>query len=175
MEGVERYKVRLLSHNTEWENEFQQVKEELLTCWDKNIIDVQHVGSTSIKSICAKPILDIAVKLKSIKDMNADRLAHYGYSYCGPQNKNPHYHLFVLRGNNQISLRHIHCYDKSEGEYDLLVGFRDYLNTHLDIALQYDNLKRELAKKYPDDRVAYTQGKEDFILSVYEKVLNMEE
>lgn len=170
MEGVERYKVRLMPHNPEWTDEYKKVKDELLELWNSNILDIQHIGSTAIKSICAKPILDVAVKLNSIKDMDIEVLQKYGYSYCGVQHDNYNYHLFVLRGDNQISLRHIHCYDKSENEFEMLVGFRDYLNSHYDKALQYEHIKKELALKYPDDRIAYTAGKENFIRSIYEKL-----
>ena len=108
MEGVERHKVKLLPHNSEWEKEFIRVKEQLIKCWGDNIIDVQHVGSTAIKSICAKPILDVAVQLKSIEEMNVKALTALGYEYCGAQNENKTYHYFVLRGENQKSLQHIH-------------------------------------------------------------------
>ncbi len=170
MEGVERYKVRLLPHNVEWKQEFLRTQNELEEVWSENIIDIQHVGSTAITTIYAKPILDIAVKLKSISDMNIEALRQRGYSYRGPQNGNTKYHLFVLRGDSQISLRHIHCYDKEEKEFNMLVGFRDYLNTHSDEAEKYEQLKLEFAKRYPDDRSAYTNGKEEFIESIYSKI-----
>lgn len=170
MEGVERYKVKLIPHNQKWEEEFLTVREEIKRQWNSNILDVQHVGSTAVQSICAKPILDVAVRLKSIKNMDIERLEKLGYSYCGPQHGNINYHLFVLRGKNEISLRHIHCYDKGESEFDLLVGFRDYLNIHIDEAKRYEKLKKELAEKYLDDRIAYTNGKEDFIQSIYNKL-----
>lgn len=170
MEGVERYKVKLLPYNVKWKQEFFRTKNDLEEIWSDNIIDIQHVGSTSIKAICAKPILDIAVKLKSILNMDVEALKQQGYSYCGPQHGNANHHLFVLRGDNQISLRHIHCYDKEEKGFNQLVGFRDYLNTHSDEAEKYSKLKLELAKMYPDDRIAYTNGKEEFIKSVYSKL-----
>lgn len=78
MEGVERYKVRLMPHNPEWVNEYEKVKDELLKLWKDNILNIQHVGSTAIKLICAKPILDVAVKLNSIKDMDIEVLQKYG-------------------------------------------------------------------------------------------------
>lgn len=170
MEGVERNKVRLLPHNKEWETEFLQTKEQLEKLWSANIIDIQHIGSTSIKAICAKPILDVAIKLKSINDMNIEILVKHGYDYCGAQHGNKNYHLFVLRGMKQISLKHIHCYDKEEKEFDLLVGFRDYLNMNTDEALKYERIKKKLAEKYSDDRIAYTNGKEEFIKSIYERI-----
>lgn len=170
MEGVERYKVKLLPHNAAWDKEYEEVKEELIKCWGSHIIDVQHVGSTAIKSICAKPILDVAVCLDSIKEIDAKALIDLGYEYFGAQNEAGTRHYFVLRGENEISLRHIHCYDKSDEEYGLLVGFRDYLNSHLETALQYQELKMRLAEQNPEDRRSYTKAKETFILSVFDKI-----
>ena len=167
MEGVERYKVKLLPHNKEWRNEFLQVKNEIEAIWSNNILDIQHVGSTAIHNICAKPILDIAVRLKSIKEMDIDSMKGLGYDYCGPQHGSDTYHLYVLRGVNQVSLRHIHCYDSLDNEYFQLVGFRDYLNSHSDVAQKYAELKDILAAEYPDNRVAYTKGKHDFIQNIY--------
>ncbi len=170
MEGVERYKVRLLPHNPKWEEEFLVVKEEIEKCWAGNILDIRHVGSTAIKSICAKPILDVAVRLKSIGQLDVKALTDLGYEYCGARNESKTYHLFVLRGDKQLSLRHIHCYDNSEREFDLLVGFRNYLNEHLDAALKYQEIKARLAVQMPDDRFSYTKAKEEFIKSIYAKL-----
>ena len=135
--------------------------------WNDNILEIQHVGSTAIPNICAKPILDIAIKLKSIELMEVQQLEKLGYRYCGIQHGNANYHLFVLRNKHNISFRHLHCYAKEEKGFGLQVGFRDYLNNHIDIAVKYDNLKKELAEKYPEDRAAYTRGKERFIQSIY--------
>ncbi|ARP50820.1 GrpB family protein [Caproicibacterium sp. XB2] len=56
MEGVERYKVRLLPHNEKWGGEYHQVKSEIEAVWSDNIIDIQHIGSTAIHNIPTKPI-----------------------------------------------------------------------------------------------------------------------
>ena len=170
MEGVDRYGVRLLPHNPAWDEEFLEVAKEIKKCWGKNVLEVEHIGSTAIKLICAKPILDVAVKLKSIKKLNINAMVNLGYEYCGPRNEKGTRHLFVLRGENEISLRHIHCYDKSENEFNLIVKFRDYLNKHADEALQYQKLKIDLANKSPNDRAAYTNAKDEFIRSIYNKM-----
>ena len=167
MEGVERYKVRLLMHNKEWENEFIHVKSQIEAIWSNNILDIQHVGSTAINDICAKPILDVAVKLNSIKEMDVYPMEQLGYEYCGPQHGNDAYHLYVLRGENQVSLRHIHCYNVQDKEFAQLVGFRDYLNSNSDAAKEYSELKKALALQHSEDRAAYTKGKENFIQKVY--------
>lgn len=170
MQGVERYKVKLLPHSNEWDKEFLRTKEQIEKIWGSNVIDIQHVGSTSIKSICAKPILDVAVKLKSIENMDAEKMKMLGYDFCGAQNEQKTYYLFVLRGENEISLQHIHCYGSQDKEYFQLVAFRDYLNNHDDVVKQYEQLKIKLAQKYENNRKAYTAGKEAFIKSIYEKL-----
>lgn len=172
MEGVERYQVRLLPHNGKWADEYYQVKSQIEAVWGNNVIEIQHVGSTAIRRIPAKPILDIAVRLHSIRNMDVEALKRLGYDYCGPREGRDTYHLFVLRGENQISLRHIHCYDVSDKEFIQLVGFRDYLNSHSDAAKKYSELKEKLARLYPEDRIAYTKGKESFIESIY-AILNL--
>ncbi len=170
MEGVARSQVILLPHNSAWDTEFLAVKTQLQSCLQDNLLDIQHVGSTAIAAICAKPILDIAVKLQSIRAMDIDTLVSQGYDYRGSQFSNEHYHLFVLRNKHGLSLRHVHCYDKNEKEFDLLVGFRDYLNQHYEIAKEYESLKLKLLETCANDRNAYTTGKEAFIQSIYQKI-----
>lgn len=168
MEGVKRNQVCLMPHQRAWDEEFERVRKQILEIWGENALDIQHVGSTAIPSIWAKPILDVAVRLCSIDRMNKDKLEELGYDYRGPQHGKETYHLFVLRGAGELSLHHIHCYDKSDGEFFQLVGFRDYLCTHEEKAAEYEKLKRSLAAQYPLDRVAYTEGKKDFIQGIYE-------
>lgn len=167
MEGVERYKVRLLPHNDMWDKEFLDTKLQIQGIWKDNIVDIQHIGSTSIQAVWAKPILDIAVVLQSFSKMNIEALQLAGYDYCGLQKPENDRHLFVMRGENQISLRHIHCYEPNNKDFLQCVGFRDYLNNHPEEATEYSELKKKLAEQFPDDRFAYADGKMNFILSIY--------
>lgn len=170
MEGVKRNKVKLVGYNQEWEKEYEETKEMITSIWKDNIIDIQHVGSTAINNICAKPILDVGVRLKSLENMNISAMKKLGYDFCGARNNKKTYYLFVFRDENEISLKHIHCYDRNEEEYFKLVGFRDYLNANKDYAKQYAILKEKLAKKYSDNRAMYTAGKEEFIKMIYSKL-----
>lgn len=170
MQGVERYKVRLLPHCEEWKLEFEEAKEQLKEIFKDNVADIQHVGSTSINSIYAKPILDIAVVLKSFENMNIEGMKKAGYDYCGVQNEEKDRYLFVLRGEGQISLRHIHCYEPNNLDFYYVIHFRDFLNQHEEYAKEYSNLKRYLSEKYPDDRFAYAEEKEGFVRMIYQKI-----
>jgi len=171
MQGVERYKVRLLPFDDNWFAEFLEVKTQIEGIWTENVIDIQHIGSTSIRNIFAKPILDVAVVLKSFKTMDVDAMKRVGYDYCGPQNPENSRFLFVLRDEDEISLHHLHCYEPDDENYLFCTRFRDYLNNHPDDAKKYSELKRKLAEQYPDDRLAYTDGKDDFIQSIYAKII----
>ncbi len=162
MEGVERYEVRLLPHNNDWINEFEALKPVLATILGDNVLDIQHVGSTSIKNINAKPILDVAIKVISFSGLNIEGMKHHGYDYCGESGVSGR-QLFVLRKDGHVSLHHIHCYEADNIGFENQVCFRNHLNTHPNLAQQYNDLKHELAMKYPNDRYKYTDGKESFI------------
>lgn len=139
MQGVERYKVRVLAHCEEWKTELEDAKKQLIKVLGNNVVDVQHMESISINGIYAKPILDIAVALKSFTEMNAEEMKDAGDSYCGAQNDEKGRYLFVLRGQGQVSLRHIHCYEPNNLDFYYVINFRDYLNSHEEYAKEYSN------------------------------------
>ena len=170
MQGVERHKVRLLPHCEEWKEEFEEAQKQLKEILGDNVNDIQHIGSTSINGIYAKPILDIAIVLKSFEDMNIEGMKRAGYDYCGAQNNKNNRYLFVLRGEGEISLRHIHCYKSNNVDFYFVTRFRDFLNEHEEYAKEYSDLKISLAKQYPDDRITYTDKKESFVRMIYQKI-----
>jgi len=167
MEGVERYKVRLLRHNPAWAAEFYRIKSLLEGVWGDDLLAAEHVGSTAIPATPAKPVLDVAVMVRSLAALDREVLVRAGYDDCGWQNEPKTRLLFVLRGENQISLHHIHCYQEGDPEFYRQVGFRDYLNAHPESAQEYAALKERLAETHPDDRAAYTRGKAEFILRIH--------
>ncbi len=168
MQGVERYKVRLLPHDERWRSEFEETKIRLRVLWKENVVDIQHFGSTSIQGVWAKPILDVAVVLKSFDELDAEAMTRAGYDDCGFQDPDHTRRLFVLRGDNEVSLHHIHCYEPDDADFKRCIGFRDYLNSHPKEAQEYSELKRKLAEKYPEDRFAYTDAKWGFVKSIYD-------
>lgn len=171
MQGVSRYKVLLLPHDPAWESEFKQLKAQIHSLWQDNVLDVQHVGSTAVPSLSAKPILDVAVLLRSIDQMDVPALEQLGYEYRGPSGDTQDRYVFIRwhessTPDNQIALTHIHCYGPDAQGFRLQVGFRDYLIAHPDAAAAYNALKSQLAARFPDDRFAYSAGKADFIRSI---------
>lgn len=174
LRGVSRYKVELLPHDPAWTAEFEQLKAQILAIWKDNILDIQHVGSTAVPTLCAKPILDVAILLRSVDAMNVSALEQLGYDYWGPSGDTGRY-VYVRwhedsTPDNQIALTHIHCYAPDAQGFRLQVGFRDYLIAHPDAAMEYNALKSALAAQHPDDRFAYSAGKASFIQGILAKL-----
>ncbi len=172
MQGVEQNKVRLFYHDESWEEEFFEVKAQLFNIWTDNVVEIQHFGSTAIKGICAKPILDVAVVIRSFSSMDKAAMERVGYEGCGMQTPDNKRYLFVLRKENEVegrlpvSLRHIHVYEPGNPDYFRCIGFRDYLISHPETAAMYSSLKLRLAEQNPDDRDTYTRAKTNFIQCV---------
>ena len=166
MQGVARNCVRLLPHDPAWAEEFNTVKAELLAMHGENAVCVEHIGSTAIVGICAKPILDILLVVRSMDRLDSTAMVAAGYDDCGLQKPDLTRYLFVLRGVGQISLRHIHCCVEGDPEIRDLLAFRDYLNAHPKEAKAYEALKKTLAERYADDRPSYTAGKHAFITDI---------
>jgi len=167
MKGVPRHCVVLEEHSDEWKNEYEITRALLLEILDANVLDIQHVGSTAIEGIKAKPMLDVAVLVKSMDDVLYERMKANGYTYYNEVAQG--HHLFILRGENEVSLQHVHCYpENARNSFEEQVRFRDFLRTHVEYAREYEKLKLELCEKYSDDRESYTAGKRTFFDKINE-------
>lgn len=165
--GVERYKVTLVPHNEDWAAQFALTQRELAALWDGNAVEIQHVGSTAIRGIPAKPILDVALSFRCVEALPIAAMEAAGYEYCGDGGI-PGRHLFVKRTVDVLSTHHIHAYQEGNMDYRNQILFRDFMNAHPLRAAAYGELKQRLAAQYPEDRIAYTEGKAEFILRTLE-------
>ena len=162
MLGVKRNMVTLMPHNEAWETLYEQTRLEIQEILGDNIIDIQHVGSTAVAGIAAKPILDIAVSVRSAADLNYDDMLARGYKFAGEAGV-PGRFFFARYRDMDISTHHIHCYEPNNPDYLNQVAFRDFLNAHPEYAVQYNDLKQSLAAAYANDRETYTKEKAAFI------------
>jgi GrpB-like predicted nucleotidyltransferase (UPF0157 family) len=170
--GLQDGHVRLVPHLDEWGRLFAAEKQRLLvnlaSFMGSIILDIQHVGSTSIPGIPAKPIIDIGV---AITDHEAARvtiepLEQMGYVYLG-EHEVPGRHFFYLgEANTTGRTHHLHMLEHTNPQWRQQIGFRDYLTNHPATAAAYGALKTELAARYADDRPSYLEGKAAFITQV---------
>ena len=163
MLGLNKKEVILSAHD-DWANQYRLTKMEIEAILGDNIIGIYHIGSTAIKVIVAKPVLDIAVAIKSVEQLNIAGMESAGYIY-GRNMFVPEEHMFIRYMDEQrnIGTHHIHCYLEGNHNLKATILFCEYLNAHPEIAEQYNDLKLRLASDHFGDRVSYTKGKTDFI------------
>lgn len=159
--GLLRGKVRLLPHQAEWKKSAEEFIAKLKNLLGDTAIDVQHVGSTAIASVHAKPIIDIALAVNDLKEIipYIDSLEENGV-FCRGEDVSGQM-LFVMGDiEKDIRTHHIHVVEYASRNWKNYLNFRDFLNAFPEKAQEYDRCKQELARQFPNDRRSYTLGKE---------------
>ena len=166
--GLARGTVALEPHSIEWEMSASEIIDKLKDILKDDIIDAQHIGSTSIVHIYAKPIVDIVVGVSDFERImkHNEELNQAGIIYR--REDHPGQHLYICGDlENNIHTHYIHVVIWEEKQWNNYINMRDYLNSNRDKAKEYSELKLKLAMEYSEDRIAYTEGKCEFI----EKIL----
>jgi len=165
--------VSVVPYDPAWPRMFEEEKKHLLACLPQRLIRrVEHFGSTAIPGLAAKPIVDVLVEVGSLEETKArvvPVLDAQGYDYFwrathgedGP----PFYAWFIKRNSAGVRTHHIHMVESDFEQWDRLL-FRDYLIADPATAKEYETLKYALARDYPNDRIAYTNGKTEFVVRV---------
>ena len=168
--GLRRGTVKLEPHDLRWEEEAGKAIEMIKSILGEDAVDIQHVGSTAISAISAKTIIDIVVGVKDLSRILQyhDQLGQEGMIFRNSDVANQW--LYVM-GDFEKDTRthHIHVVIWDGEEWNDYVNFRDYLNGNMDVALQYQQLKLELERRFSDDRDAYTMGKHALITDILEQ------
>lgn len=178
MLGLKRGTVQLYEHEKAWETEAQNTILRLKKILGSVIKDIQHVGSTSILTIKAKPIIDIAVAVENFKDvLQFEReLEKEGFYYRPKADLGEQLLLAsgsYYDGTGELQTHFIHIVKAGSMDWRNYINFRDYLNNTPAVAKAYEELKVSLAKQVPVDngREKYLQGKHDFIVYILRKAL----
>lgn len=168
--GMKRGTVYLTEHQASWEENAGQTIALLRKILGTAAVDIQHVGSTAVQAIMAKPIIDIAVAVKALEEIRAfdEVLAKNGIIY---RHEDVADQLLYVMGDFAKDTRthHIHVVAADSVAWRNYLAFRDYLNDNQEKALEYQQLKRHLAEKYPHDRIAYTEEKQAWINAALEE------
>lgn len=180
MLGLKRGAVALYEHEKQWETEAQSTIEQLKNILGCVIKDIQHVGSTSIPSIKAKPIIDIAVAVDDFNDVLKleNELRESGFYYRTQAQATLRNQLLFACGSfydgtGDLQTHFIHVVRANSMDWINYINFRDYLNSNPNVAKEYEKLKISLAEKAPVDsgREQYLAGKHDFIVCTLRKAL----
>ncbi len=130
---------------------------------------VEHVGSTAVPGLAAKPVVDLMAGLSFMRDAErcVDPLVGLGYSYWA-EGAEPHHRLFVRFVDETMTARthNLHLVEVGGAYWRDRLLFRDHLRENPETARAYARLKHGLADQYRDDREAYTAAKSDFVREI---------
>jgi len=160
--------IQVVDYDPDWPRIFRQLRDQIWPSVRDISLAIEHVGSTSVPGMVAKPVIDMDVVIATAADLPLLklRLASLGYEHRGnlgvadreaflsPENLPPH-HLYACLQNSRALQNHI--------------AVRDYLRTHPFEAAVYSKLKKRLAERFPNEREHYVESKTDFILSILEQ------
>jgi len=163
---MKRALVELSEYSSEWPQKFEIEKKRLLSLignW--KLGSVEHVGSTSVPGLKAKPVIDIMFGVRSLEDSKPaiNELIKNGYLYFPYKEDVMHW---LCKPSDEFRTHHLHLTPFQSPLWIERIQFRNILRSNPDIANDYSLLKSELANRYKEDREAYTNEKWPFIQSV---------
>lgn len=156
-----RQPLELVEYDPSWASLFATERRRLENALGSYAVEIQHVGSTAVPGLAAKPVIDIAIGIDEYPWPGGpiDALVALGYEHKG-EHGIPRRHYF-RKGVPRT--HHVHVLELSSEQYTGHILFRDYLRGHPDVARRYESLKRGLARTVRGDHRAYEEGKADFI------------
>ena len=163
------FPIFLREHQDEWKDWYEEERLQLLSFLPEHqIVRLSHIGSTSVKTIWAKPIVDILLEIPKETDMTVmkDLLLQNGYLLMSESQGRMSFNKGYTPSGFAERVFHLHL--RYEGDHDELY-FRDYLQEHPAVAKDYEKLKLSLWKQYEHNRDAYTEAKTEFIKNYTEK------
>ncbi|HEY2532503.1 MAG TPA: GrpB family protein [Xanthobacteraceae bacterium] len=157
--------ISIIDYDPAWPRRFDELAARARGLLGAVVLRIEHVGSTAVIGLAAKPVIDLDIVVNSPRDLEIAilKLAQIGYIHEGdlgvpgreafrsPAGEGPH-HLYVLVEGTRELQRHL--------------AFRDALRADAALRDEYSRLKRSLAIRHADDRVAYTDGKTEFVQAV---------
>jgi len=165
--GLQPGLVQLVAPNPAWAGAFAAERARLSAAAGSLYVAIEHIGSTAIPGIPAKPILDLLAGRGADRGVTAyvTAFATAGYAYRG-ENGIPGRDYFVLDDAAGRRTHHLHLVEEGGPLWRSHLMFRDFLRSRPERAAEYAALKQSLAERYPADREAYTDGKAAFVAAM---------
>lgn len=156
--------VVIVDYDPQWPILYEEEKRLILEAVGHKVLAVEHIGSTAVRGLGAKPIIDMmtGVHKPSDADECLPLLQDIGYTSVTPQPEDPDHYYCLGKGPHSV-VYHLHLMKFGSYSWEKHLLFRDHLRTHPDVAQQYCEIKKKLAAKHGSDRAAYTEAKTSFI------------
>ncbi|RDE23656.1 GrpB family protein [Parageobacillus thermoglucosidasius] len=163
-------KVEVVPFCEQWATMFAKEAEKLKQVFGKECLRIDHIGSTAIPEMSAKPIIDILLEVHHIDhvDQYHKAMAELGYQAMG-ENGIPQRRFFQKGGDERT--HHVHVFPAGSEHIVRHIALKEYMIAHPEEAKAYSRLKIALAKRFPNDIQAYIKGKEAFVRETEKKAL----
>ena len=163
-------KVEVKPYDEQWVSNFEEESHKLYKVFGSEIMEVHHIGSTSVNGLQAKPIIDIMPIVRDINRIDEFNTAMVAIGY-EPKGENgiAKRRYFQKGGDNRT--HHVHIYEWGNPEIERHLAFRDYLRAYPDVAQEYGSLKEKLSQRFPYDIESYIKGKEQLALEIDRKAI----
>ena len=149
-----------------WPVMFEEERERLAAALGPVVVTIEHVGSTAVPGLPAKPIIDLLVGVRDLEEARQRSVAALqalDYAYLPEFESWLPAELFFRKGPPGPWTHHVHMMELSNPRWEGFLLFRDYLRAHPDETAEYARLKRALAKAFGDDIAGYRKSKHDFV------------
>ena len=159
------------SYDKTWADDFVAIRDELNDALKDLALRIEHVGSTSVEGLSAKPIIDIDVVIKdyAVFEEVVSALGAIGYRYEGDLGIAGR-EAFKYDGKAYLRKHHLYVCPEDSAELKRHIAFRDYLRSHSDAVREYSRIKEEGARLYPYDIDRYIEHKTPFIEKIYKEI-----
>lgn len=164
----ERATVRLEPYSAQWPAVFANIRDELLQVFPPGTVAIEHIGSTAVPGLSAKPVIDVLLGAESLAVIEARiaDLVQAGYEYVSKHERViPMRRYFVAQPLGGLRV-HVHGVQKGAAIWQEHLAFRDALLADPQLRDRYQSLKRQLAETFAEDKAAYTDAKAPFIRNV---------
>ena len=161
----------VVPYDNNWKLQFEAIRAEIQAALGELALSIEHVGSTSVEGLSAKPIIDIDVVIEDESKLQAviEKLAGIGYEHEGNLGIVCR-EAFGYTGKEHLQNHHLYVCTKDSPELKRHLTFRDYLRSHEEAVREYSRIKEEGAKLFPNDIDGYISYKTGWIEKIYREI-----
>ncbi|MCE9687632.1 GrpB family protein [Shewanella sp. AS16] len=154
--------IEVVEHDPEWASRFEQEKQLLQAAIGDCALKIEHIGSTAVRGLAAKPVIDILIEVANLEELDRHQGAIGSLGYVARGENGIEGRRYFQKGGEQRS-HHLHAFRRGDAHLMRHRAFRDYLMAHPDVAQAYGTIKRVAAIECKNDMTAYMQHKNRFI------------